>query len=174
MRSTRGHTVIELLVVVAIMMILAAIALPSASRSPERRLDTAQLEMQDALDHAASLATSTADVYGVRFNADEGWFAVVDASGHPVDDPLSHMPYLVKLNQPGEPADVVIDSAKFAGHTVAVFDEKGVMYAGGQVHLRSGTTCAGWPSTRLRRPSPRFRSGPRTARRGERTRRRTW
>lgn len=140
MRRTHGHTVIELLVVVAVMMILAAIALPNSTQGPERKLDTAQLAMQDAFDHAQSLATTTAAVYGVRFDCDEEWFAVVDATGHPVDDPLSHMPYVVHLMQPGEPADVVIDSADFSGHMVAVFNEKGVMHVGGEVHLRAGTS----------------------------------
>lgn len=138
MRSNRGHTIMELLVVLAIMMVLAAIALPSATRNPDRKLDTAQLAMQDALDHAASLATSTAEVYGVRFNAQEEWFAVVDSTGNPVQDPLSHNPYVVKLSQPGEPADVLIDSANFANRSVAVFNEKGVLVVGGRLKLRSG------------------------------------
>ena len=140
MRSERGHTLLELLVVVAILMVLAAIAMPSSSNGPERKLDTVQLAIQDALDHAQSLATSTAAVYGVRFDAEEQWFAVVDATGTPVDDPLSHKPYLVRLLLPGEPPDVVIDSVDFDGHIVAVFNEKGVMHSGGEVHLRSGTT----------------------------------
>ena len=140
MHRTRGHTLIELLVVVAILMVLAAIAMPTANLGPDRQLDTAQLALQDALDHAQSLATSTAAIYGVRFDAVGDWFAVVDSTGQPVDDPLSHGPYLVKLTNAGEPDGVLIDSADFGGYAVAVFNEKGVMHVSGEVHLRcSGT-----------------------------------
>jgi pilin/secretion family protein with methylation motif len=140
MRRTQGHTLLELLVVVAILMVLAAIAMPSSSDTPDRKLDTTQLAMQDALDRAQSLATTTAAVFGVRFDIDDDWFCVIDENGVPVDDPLSHKPYLVKLALPGEPPNVYIDSVDFNGHVVAVFNEKGVMQYGGQVHLRCSTT----------------------------------
>ena len=140
MRSAHGHTLLELLVVVAILMVLAAIAMPSSAETPDRKLDTVQLAMQDALDHAQSLATTTAAVYGVRFDVEGEWFCVVDSTGKPVEDPLSHKPYQVKLLLPGQPPDVVIDSVDFGGRIVAVFNEKGVMHSGGEVHLRAGTT----------------------------------
>ena len=140
MRTAHGHTLVELLVVVAILMVIAAIAMPSSAETPDRKLDTAQLAMQDALDHAQSLATTTAAIYGVRFNPEGEWFCVVDATGKPVEDVLSHKPYVVELLQPGQPPDVVIDAVDFGGHLVAVFNEKGIMHSGGQVHLRVGTT----------------------------------
>jgi type II secretory pathway pseudopilin PulG len=140
MSSMRGHTLLELLVAVAIMMVLAAIAVPASSHGPERQLDTAQLAMQDAMDTASALAISTAAIYGVRFDPDGEWFAVVDSTGTIVDDPLSHAGYKVQLGAAGEPAGVMIDSADFGGHVVVVFNEKGVMHAGGELHLRCGTT----------------------------------
>ena len=139
MRTNLGHTLIELLVVIAILMVLAAIAMPSSSDTPDRKLDTAQLAMQDALDHAQALATTTAAVYGVRFDPDGEWFCVVDSSGVPLEDPLSHKPYLVELVNPGQPPNVLIDSVDFGGHLVAAFNEKGIMHSGGEVHLRCGT-----------------------------------
>jgi hypothetical protein len=140
MRSVRGHTVLELLVVVAVMMILAAIALPAMSPGTDRRLDTVQLAMQDALDHAQTLATNKAAPFGVRFDATNEWFAVVDELGEPVEDPLVKAPYIVRLMQPGEPPDVVIDSADFGGYPLAVFNDKGVLESSGEVRLRAGST----------------------------------
>jgi prepilin-type N-terminal cleavage/methylation domain-containing protein len=138
MRRHRGHTLVELLVVLAIMMVLAAIALPSISPGFDRKLDTVQLAMQDALDHASSLATTQAAIYGVRFHPGEEWFAVVDAEGKAVSDPLSHHDYLIRLEMPETPADVTIEAVDFGGYEVAVFNEKGVLYEGGELMLRAG------------------------------------
>lgn len=140
MRKNHGHTLLELLVVLAIMAALAAIAFPASTKDPTRKLDTAQLAVQDALDHAMALALDKAAIFGVRFDVDTECFAVLDEEANFVEDPLSHGDYIVRLHAPGEPTDVVIDLVDFGGAPVAVFNEKGVLYQSGQIRLRCGTT----------------------------------
>ncbi len=138
--SLRGHTVIELLIVVAVLMVLAAIALPSGSVGDERKLDTLQLELQDAMDHAQSLAYHQNAPYAVRFNVAAQWFTVTNEMGVPIEDPLSHGDYLVRLKEPGQPTNTFIDYASFAGRPLAAFDEKGVLQSSGEIHLHSGNS----------------------------------
>ncbi|MHC5209508.1 MAG: pilus assembly FimT family protein [Planctomycetota bacterium] len=134
-----GHTVLELLVVAMVLMILAAIAIPSGSMGPERKLDTVQLEIQDAIDHAQSLAYHRAEPYGVRFATTGEWFAVVDKTGAVVDDPLSHLPYVVRFGAPGQPSGVEVSYADFGGRPLAAFNEKGILNDSGEVRLRANS-----------------------------------
>ena len=135
-----GHTIVELLIVIAVLMVLAAIVLPTATVGDERKLDTMQLEIQDAMDHAQSLAYHEGAAYGVRFNTSGQWFAVVNEVGVPIDDPLSHGDYLVRLKDPGQPTNTFIDFANFAGRPLASFDMKGVLSFPGEIHLHAGST----------------------------------
>jgi type II secretory pathway pseudopilin PulG len=140
MRRERGHTLIELLIVAAVLMILAGIVIPSGTVSDDRKLDTLQLQIQDAMDHAQALAYHTGSVHGVRFSTTGQWFAVVNEVGIPIDDPLSHGDYVVKLNSPGQPGGIRLDYGIFGTRPIAVFNEKGVLEESGQVNI--GTTKA--------------------------------
>jgi hypothetical protein len=64
---------------------------------------------------------------------------VVDRTGAPVDDPLSHRPYVVRLDAPGQPGGVEIDHADFGGRPLAAYNEKGILNDSGEVHLRVGS-----------------------------------
>ncbi|MHC4844835.1 MAG: prepilin-type N-terminal cleavage/methylation domain-containing protein [Planctomycetota bacterium] len=134
-RHQAGHTVIELLVVVAVLMFLAGIVIPSGTVSDDRKLDTLQLQLQDAMDHAKSLAYHSGSVHGVRVDATGNWFAVVNEVGIPIDDPLSHGDYVIRLDSPGQPNGIKLDYANFGTRPVAVFNEKGVLEEGGQINI---------------------------------------
>jgi type II secretory pathway pseudopilin PulG len=137
-RRPNGHTVIEILVAVVVLALLAGIVLPSGGVGDDRKLDTVQLAIQDAIDHAQSLSYETGAAYGVRFDTTHGWFAVVNEVGVAVDDPLSHGDYIVRLKDPGQPTNVFIDHAMFGSRPLAAFNSKGVLVEEGEVHLRSG------------------------------------
>ena len=139
-RRTSGHTVLELLVVLVVLAVLAAIVIPSATVGDERKLDTVQLAMQDAIDHAQSLAYHQGVAYGVRFSIPGQWFAVVNENGVPMSDPLSHGDYLIRLAGPNIPTDVHIDYANFGIRPLAAFNIKGVLIESGEIHLRAGQT----------------------------------
>lgn len=139
MKRQDGHTLIELLIVAAVLMFLAGIVIPSASVGDDRKLDTLQLEMQDAMDHAKSVAYHTGSVTGVRFSNTGQWFAVVNEVGIPIDDPLSHGDYVIHLKQPDQPSGIHIDDAVFGVRPVAVFNEKGTLEEPGTVTISTPT-----------------------------------
>jgi prepilin-type N-terminal cleavage/methylation domain-containing protein len=137
-KSKRGFTLIELVVVVLIMALLTAIVMPSASMSDKRKLDTVQVALQDAINHARALAYHKGEAYGVKFHITKQWFAVVNNKATPVEDPLSHGPYIVYLNHPGMPGNVSVGSAQFNGRRTAAFNEKGILVHGGEVLIQAG------------------------------------
>ena len=139
-RKTSGHTLIEMLVVIVVLAVLAGIVIPSASVGDDRKLDTLQLAMQDAMDHAQSLAYHQGVPYGVRFHVAGDWFAVVNEVGVPMDDPLSHGDYVIRLKSPDMPSALSLDYAMFGARPVAAFDAKGVLMEGGEVTISTGST----------------------------------
>ncbi len=135
-----GFTLIELLIVVVVLGLLAGIAIPSASMSEDRKFDTVQLAVQDALDFAQGLAYQTGVTHSVRFGKSfGGWWAVVDEVGVPIEDPLTHGDYVVRLDRPGLPPGVEIDYVSLGGRPLATFDSKGELHAGGEINLRHGS-----------------------------------
>jgi prepilin-type N-terminal cleavage/methylation domain-containing protein len=139
-RRQSGHTLLELLVVLVIMSILAGIVIPAATVDGERKLDTLQLSIQDAINFAQAQSYNKGAPFGVRFDTDGQWFSVVNENGVPIADPLSKGDYLIRLNGPGVPSNVHIDYAMYGPRPLAAFDGKGVLVEGGEIHLRAGTT----------------------------------
>lgn len=130
-----GFTVVELMVVVFVMAVLAAVAMPAATKDTDRKLDTLQLEMQDAIDHAQSLAYHTGAKYAVKFDVAGQWFAVINEVGVPVQDPLSKGMYIVFLDRPGQPAGVRLDQCVYQTRPIAPFNDKGVLEKSGTVRI---------------------------------------
>jgi prepilin-type N-terminal cleavage/methylation domain-containing protein len=139
-RAESGFTVVELLVVAAVLSMFAVLAAPALSVSAESRLDTVQLEIQDALDHARSLSWRRRSPHGVRFDVEGQWVAVVDAAGRPIEDPLVRGPYVVHLDGPGQPQGVRLVGASFGGRPLAAFNGRGVLHERGGLLLRVGST----------------------------------
>ena len=137
-RRNSGFTIIELVVVMAILGLLTAIVAPSGGMSDKRKLDTLQVELQDAVDFAQSLAYHKGEPHGVKFHMVKRWFAVVNSKGTPVEDPLTKGPYIVYLDHPGQPGDIELIAAAFNGRPTAAFNEKGVLAHSGEVRIRGG------------------------------------
>jgi len=139
-RAQRGFTYAELMVSVAVMAFLAVIALPNVGPDHERRLDMLQLELQDAIDHAQTLAYHTGEKMSAYVNVQGQWLAVVDAQGVLQEDPLTHKIYAVRLSDPGQPEGVSIDYvANPLSRPLVMFDDRGVLVYPVDVVLSSGS-----------------------------------
>lgn len=136
----RGFSLVELLVVITILGFLSAIAMPSSSMSADRKIDIIQLQVQDAIDHAQSLAYHTGVKHMVRISTDGQWIAVVQPLGIPVEDPLTRSPYVVRFEPlPGQPAGVRMIDAKFGfDRPLIAFDSKGVLQDPGGITITAG------------------------------------
>lgn len=140
-RGQRGFTILELVTTVFVMAILAAVAMPEASSDTDRRLNMLQLQIQDALEHAQSIAYHTGAKSAVKFgtagNGEEPWLAVINELGVPLLDPLTKTYYIVRFDQGGQPVNVFIDAAHFggAGRPIAGFNDKGVLIYPGTIQI---------------------------------------
>ena len=140
-RNERGFTILELVTVTFVLAILAAVAMPAASSDTDRRLNMLQLQLQDALEYAQSIAYHTGARTAVKFgtieNNEEPWVAVINELGVPQLDPLTKTYYVVRFDQGGQPVNVSIDAANFggAGRPIAGFDDRGVLTYPGTVQI---------------------------------------
>ena len=132
-RRQGGFTLVELMVVVAVMAVLAMVGLPSASMSNDRKLDMLQLQIQDAITHAQTLSYHSGERYAVKFDVQGQWFAVLNEVGVPVDDPLTKRMYVVFLDRPDQPSGIRMDSVVFGLRPLAAFNDKGILTKEGTV-----------------------------------------
>jgi type II secretion system protein H len=136
MRNNRGFTLIELMVVIAILGIITAIAVPNYRAYLDRvRLKTAGREMATMLQFARSQAIGSDEPWRVCFDPAGGRYHLLDgvASIRQVVD-LAHHPGISFGSNNPEPID--------ANHVVPPAD--GVTYVGEKVKFNpEGTATAG-------------------------------
>ena len=136
-KAQRGFTVLELTVTAAIIAVSAAVVIPSLNPDHKRRLDTAQVAIQDALDFAKDQAEQLGVPHGVHFNNNSPMYGVVDPDG-PVIDPLTRSKFIVDFTEVGQPNGVTFTYVNDNGNPVAAYDEAGMLFDGGQLTLFFG------------------------------------
>jgi prepilin-type N-terminal cleavage/methylation domain-containing protein len=136
---SQGFTIVELMITVFVMVILAGVVVPAASPDVDRKLDTLQMEVQDAIDHAQAIAYHTGQKMGVLFNTNDNWLVVINETGVPFEDPLTHKWYLVDFDAPDQPGNIHVDYVAFgpAGRPVVLFNSKGELSYSGQIRIRA-------------------------------------
>ena len=134
---------IELLIVVAILAIAAAIVVPMASSAGSMQLRAAVNTVAADLEYAKSMSISRGQRYAVVFDKTAGiyyQYRVVDQSENPVPHPITKRPeYVVSFQSDARLGQVKIAGVNFNGMDKVSFDSLGSPFDAVGANLNSGT-----------------------------------
>jgi prepilin-type N-terminal cleavage/methylation domain-containing protein len=147
----RGFTMIEMVVVLVILAIAAAIVVPMASSAGTTQLRAAVNIVAADLEYAKSMAISRGQRYAVVFDPATETYRIADESGTTIAHPVKQgFPYSVDFRADSRLGSVDIVTASFDGATAVSFDYLGSPYSGtgpgatpmnsGVITLRAGGT----------------------------------
>ncbi len=125
-----AFTLVELVIVMMIMAILAAIAVPLYTSAASVQLKTAANMIACDLEYAKSMAMSTGRSYSVVFNDSNESYRIKDANDNDVNHPV-HIgaKYVVSFANDSRLNKVDIVSANFNSKNGVRFDYLGAPYA---------------------------------------------
>jgi prepilin-type N-terminal cleavage/methylation domain-containing protein len=126
-----GFTMIELLIVMAILAIAAAIVVPMASSAGSMQLRAAVNIVAADLEYAKSLSISRGQKYAVIFDKTTESYRVTDETGTTISHPVKKgFPFVVDFRNDGRLAGVDIVDVSFDGLAAVSFDSLGSPYHG--------------------------------------------
>ena len=143
---SQGFTIVELLIVIAVLVIAAAIVIPSIGSAADTQAISAARILGSDLELTRSLALTTQQPhslilsqdlqsYRVVANYGGGSYASALAIPHPV---VAGKPFEVTLSRQNGMSSVGIASASFGGNTYVTFNSQGEPSSGGTVMVESG------------------------------------
>ena len=142
-KAGMGFTFIELLIVMVILGIAAAIAVPMMSSAASMQIRAAGTMVAADLEYAKSMAISRGQQYLVVFDAANETYEIQDSGGNVISHPVKKgFSYEVDFANDGRLDRVDIVSANFDGETTIGFDYLGSPYSvvgGTSSDLNSGT-----------------------------------
>jgi prepilin-type N-terminal cleavage/methylation domain-containing protein len=147
-----GFTLVELMIVIVILGIAAAIVVPMTSSASSMQLRAAANMVAADLEYAKSLAIGTGQVHAVQF-VDTKTYKIVDPTNTPVSHPIREsLPYVVKFSSDGRLDQVSVTSANFDGGSVVRFNYLGEPYNSSSALVSEGviTLTAGGLSKKVR------------------------
>jgi prepilin-type N-terminal cleavage/methylation domain-containing protein len=143
----QGFTMIELVIVMAILAIAAAIVVPMASSAGSMQLRAAVNMIAADLEYAKSMSISRGQRYSVVFHKTTETYEIVDESGTTIPHPVKiGFPCTIDFRADGRLNQVDIVDANFDGTDRVSFDYLGSPFNGtsplnsGVITLRAGVT----------------------------------
>ena len=136
--SRSGFTLVELLIVVAMIAIMAAIVVPMAVDTSDFQAKAAAETLVAALEHAQTEAIVRQEPVTVTFDVTAETYSLSNASG-PLIHPIDKKTYVVGLGPSSDLPEVEIVSANFDGSNTVTFDVLGAPDSAGSVKLQAGT-----------------------------------
>jgi type IV fimbrial biogenesis protein FimT len=144
----RGFTLVELLIVVAIISIAALTAIPMMSSAASMQIRSAANMLAADLEYAKSLAISRAQNFSVVFDAASDTYRIEDQDGNVLPHPVKKgFDYIIDFQNDGRLDKVDIISVDFDSTSQVTFDYLGSPYNGsnsnnalnsGVVNLQAG------------------------------------
>ncbi len=142
---------LELMIVLAIMAIAAAIVVPIASSAGSMRLRAAVNMVAADLEYAKSMSISRGQRYSVVFDSVNEEYRIVDSNEATISHPVRMGDYVVSFRNDSRLSGVEIVSAGFDGVSTVGFDYLGIPYSvpaagpaqlvgAGVVRMRAGGT----------------------------------
>jgi prepilin-type N-terminal cleavage/methylation domain-containing protein len=147
-RSPKGFTLVEIIIVVVILGIAAALVVPTLSSAADMQVRSAANRIAADLDYAKNLAITHQSRYCVIFNeASESYEIRVDPFGvsDVIDHPVNPGSFVVDFSADSRLSRVDVVTADFDSETTITFDYLGSPYSGtdtssplnsGQITLR--------------------------------------
>ncbi|MDI9433397.1 MAG: GspH/FimT family protein [Planctomycetota bacterium] len=141
-RATRfdgGFTLIELLIVIVIIGITAAIAVPLISSAASMQIRAAGGIVAADLEYAKSMAITTGQSHSVVFDPANESYSIKDPNGTVIDHPITQKVngYIVDFAADGRLDRVDLFNTSFSDDTVT-FNSLGSPDNGGNVVLQAG------------------------------------
>jgi type II secretory pathway pseudopilin PulG len=132
----------EILVVVTIIAILGAVALPMLKSSSDRKAELEGAQIESIIKHAQTLARTRRENYLVVFNTTQHYVALFDAAGGVTALVSKEVP-MEKLTAADEDYAYFLphgtfQTVNFAGGKILTFDSAGDAQDGGQVVIAYG------------------------------------
>jgi general secretion pathway protein H len=132
-RARRGFTLIELMIVMVILAIAAAMVVPMASSAGSMQVRAAGNMVAADLEYAKSMAISRGQKYSVVFDTTNETYKVTDQNGNTISHPVKQgFLYTVNFRNDNDSRlnQVDIATVSFDGSSAVSFDYLGSPYSG--------------------------------------------
>ncbi len=133
--SLRGFTLIEIIVVIMIISIAAAMVVPMMSSADDIQLRSAANKLAADLEYAKSMAISRGQDYTVSFDESADSYQIEDSSGAVITHPVRKGDYIEQFGGTSRLSNVTISDADFNGADLVIFESIGSPDNGGTVTL---------------------------------------